>query len=184
MGTSNLHFWIMIMIWCSVWRSERAHSCTILWEPMDCTSLGPSVHGIFQARILERVAISYSRGSSWPWDWTQVSCTGRWILYHCDTWHTYQHNIIYSKILPIASLNWFSLIYNLANSPLFSPAFSIPECFSSKHSCSITDGTSTEYRSAQISVLLGKVWKHSILFTSFNFQLKDISWTFHGIKEL
>ena len=38
-----------------------------------CLSPGSSVHGIFQARILEWVAISFSRGSSWPRDWTQVS---------------------------------------------------------------------------------------------------------------
>ena len=45
---------------------------------------GFSVHGIFQARILDQVVISYSRGSSWPKDWTRVSCvfcSGRWI--HC-----------------------------------------------------------------------------------------------------
>ena len=35
---------------------------------------GSSVHGILQARVLEWVAISFSRGSSWPRDWTQVSC--------------------------------------------------------------------------------------------------------------
>ena len=36
-------------------------SCLTLFSPMDCSSLGSSVHGIFQARILEWVAISYSR---------------------------------------------------------------------------------------------------------------------------
>ena len=41
---------------------------------MDCSSPGSSVHGIFPARILEWVAISYSRGSSPPGGWTQVSC--------------------------------------------------------------------------------------------------------------
>ena len=40
----------------------------------------PSVHGISQARILEWVAISFSKGSSRPWDQTHVSCIGRWIL--------------------------------------------------------------------------------------------------------
>ena len=40
---------------------------------MDCSPPGSSVHGIFQARILEWVASSFSRGSSWPRDWTQVS---------------------------------------------------------------------------------------------------------------
>ena len=34
--------------------------------PMDCSLLDSSVHGIFQARVLEWVAISFSRGSSWP----------------------------------------------------------------------------------------------------------------------
>ena len=44
-------------------------------DPMDCSPPGSSVHEIFQARILEWVAISFSRGSSQPRDWTRVSCT-------------------------------------------------------------------------------------------------------------
>ena len=47
---------------------------------------GSSVHGIFQARILEWVDIPFFRGSSWPRDWTRISCTGRWMLYHWATW--------------------------------------------------------------------------------------------------
>ena len=47
---------------------------------------GSSVHEILQARILEGVAVPFSRGSSWPRDWTLVSCIGRWILYHLATW--------------------------------------------------------------------------------------------------
>ena len=46
-----------------------------LCNPMDCNLSGYSDHGIFQARLLECVAISFSRGSSWPRDRTQVSCT-------------------------------------------------------------------------------------------------------------
>ena len=42
--------------------------------PMDCSPSGSSLHGIFQTRILEWVAISYSRGSSQPRDQTHVSC--------------------------------------------------------------------------------------------------------------
>ena len=52
---------------------------------MDCSPAGSSAHGIFQARILEQVAISSSRGSSQLRDRTRisyVSCVGRWILYH------------------------------------------------------------------------------------------------------
>ena len=54
--------------------SEVAQSCPTLCDPMDCSLPGSSVHGILQARILEWVAISFSRGSSWPRDRTQVSC--------------------------------------------------------------------------------------------------------------
>ena len=52
-----------------------AQSCLILCDPMDCSTSGSSVHGISQVRILESVAISFSRGSSQPRDQTQVSCT-------------------------------------------------------------------------------------------------------------
>ena len=44
-----------------------------LSDLMDCVQLGSSIHGIFQATILEWVAISFSTGLSWPRDWTQVS---------------------------------------------------------------------------------------------------------------
>ena len=44
---------------------------------MDCSFPGSSVHGIFQARILEWVAISFSRGSSWPRRQTHASCIGK-----------------------------------------------------------------------------------------------------------
>ena len=56
-----------------------------LKEPLDCSLPGPSVHGVLQARILEWVASSSSRGTSSPRDWTGVSCLGRWILYHWAT---------------------------------------------------------------------------------------------------
>ena len=60
-------------------------SPTLSW-PMDCSPPGSSVHGILQARRLEWVAISFSRGSFWPRDRTPVSCIGRWVLYHWATW--------------------------------------------------------------------------------------------------
>ena len=55
------------------WRSEVTQSCPTLCNPMDYSLPGSSIHGIFQASILEWVAISSSRRSSWPRDWTQVS---------------------------------------------------------------------------------------------------------------
>ena len=52
--------------------SEVAQSCPTLCDPMDCSLPGSSIHGIFQARVLEWVAIFFSRGSSQPRDRTQV----------------------------------------------------------------------------------------------------------------
>ena len=49
-----------------------SQSCLTLWNPMDYSLPGSFVHGILQTRILECVAISFSRGSSQPRDWTQV----------------------------------------------------------------------------------------------------------------
>ena len=57
-------------------------------DRMDCIQPDSSIHGILQARILELVAISYSRESFWPKDQTHISwisCIGRWILYHWVT---------------------------------------------------------------------------------------------------
>ena len=53
-----------------------------LCNPIDCSLPDSSVHGISQAKILEWVAISFSRGFSWPRGWTHVSCIGRLVLYH------------------------------------------------------------------------------------------------------
>ena len=53
-----------------------------LCHPMGCSSPGSSVYGILQARILEWLVISFSRGSASPRDRTCVSCIGRQILYH------------------------------------------------------------------------------------------------------
>ena len=54
----------------------------LFWDPVDYSLPDASVHGIFQARILEWVAISFSRGSSQSRDQIHVSCIGRRILYH------------------------------------------------------------------------------------------------------
>ena len=56
---------------------------------MDHSPPGSSVHGILQARVLDWIAIPFSSVSSWPWDWTRVSCIsciGWCILYHCAAW--------------------------------------------------------------------------------------------------
>ena len=52
---------------------SKGVSCSVVSDPMDWGPAVSSIHGIFQARILEWVAIPFSRGSSWPRDQTQVS---------------------------------------------------------------------------------------------------------------
>ena len=65
--------------WSFTWK------CPTLCDPVDCSPPGSSVHGILQARILEWVAISFSRGSSQPRDRIQVShIAGR----HFNLWAT------------------------------------------------------------------------------------------------
>ena len=53
--------------------SEFSQLCLTHYNPVDCSPPGSSIHGILQARILEWVALSFSRGSSRPRDRTQVS---------------------------------------------------------------------------------------------------------------
>ena len=64
-------------------------SCPILCDPMDCSLPDSSVHGSFQARVLEWVDSSYSSRSSQPNDPTGspcISCIDRQILYLCASW--------------------------------------------------------------------------------------------------
>ena len=72
--------------------NEVAQLCLALCDPEDYSPPGSSIHGILQARILEWVAISFSRGSSWPRDWTQVSrITGR----RFNLWATREAGLIH-----------------------------------------------------------------------------------------
>ena len=76
-----------------------AKSYLILCNPMDCNPPVSSVHGIFQARILEWVAIFSSRASSQPRDGTHISCVScisRQILCYCATFEAARHNFGYN----------------------------------------------------------------------------------------
>ena len=72
-------------------------SCLTPCGPIGCSPPGSSVHGISQAGILEWVTISFSRGSSQPWDQTHVSWNGRWIL--LPHTHTHTHTCVKVKSL-------------------------------------------------------------------------------------
>ena len=67
-------------------------------DPMDCSPPGSSLSRGFQARILGWVAIPFSRGSSWPRDWTHIPCIGRWILYYWATWEAPFTYSIYQQL--------------------------------------------------------------------------------------
>ena len=71
-------FWLCQNVACNHHQSNKSESkvtqsCPNFCDPMDCSLPGSFIHEIFQARVLEWVAISFSRGSSWPRDRTQVS---------------------------------------------------------------------------------------------------------------
>ena len=72
-GTSLLSFKHLCVL--------AAQLCQTLCDPMGCSPPGPSVRGILPARILEWVAIPFSRGSFLPRDRTQISFLCRQILY-------------------------------------------------------------------------------------------------------
>ena len=95
-----------------IWSSESllytcAQSRPTLCNPLGRNPPGSSVHGISQARILEWVAISYSKEFSQTRDWTRVSYISRWILYHWATWGAVPSLRVYN------SLAWGFILYFL-----------------------------------------------------------------------
>ena len=84
-----------------------AQLCPTLCDPMDCSLPGSSVRGILPARILEWIAISFSRGSSWPRNETPVSCTaGRFFTF----WATRETHYNVSSMY-----HWFCLVVYIQN---------------------------------------------------------------------
>ena len=81
-----------------------AKSCLILATPWTVARQAPSLHGILQARILEWVAISFSRGTSWSRNWTQISriagrCFTYWAMWDIFHWrHTHIQQISFRTI--------------------------------------------------------------------------------------
>ena len=81
-----------------------AQECLTLCNPMDCSPPGFSVHGILQARILEWLAIPFSRESSQPRDWTWVSfIAGRFFT----IWITREAHFTYGNIYISVLLSQF-----------------------------------------------------------------------------
>ena len=109
------------------WR-EVAQSCPTLCDPMDCSLSGSSVHGIFQAIVLEWIAISFSKGSSQPRDRTWVSCiAGRfftaWATRETPNWSTDIIDSTQAPALPLF-LSFPHCLPNIPYNPLYSQIFS------------------------------------------------------------
>ena len=77
----------------------RACSVVSDCDPMDYSPPGSSVYGILQARILEWVAICFSRGSSQHRDQMRISCVGRYVLYDCASREAPHHRMLITKNL-------------------------------------------------------------------------------------
>ena len=76
-----------------------AQLCPILCEPMDYNIPDSSVRGILQARILEWVAISFSRESSWPREQIHISCIANGFFTTSATWEA--HSLSYLMLILI-----------------------------------------------------------------------------------
>ena len=96
-----------------------AQPCPTLWDPKDCSPLNSSVRGIFQSRILEGVAVFYSRLFFWLRDQTHVPHIDRQILYHCSTWECPTVHQIHPLLL-IEDYNVWSLAYKKWRTERFS----------------------------------------------------------------
>ena len=104
----RLHWWWAAAVSTTV----HAQSCPTLCHPMGCSPSGSSVHRILQARRVEWVAVSSSKGSSGPRDLTHVSCIssiGRWVLSHWATWEALLVLLFSSKSERTATQSWFFL---------------------------------------------------------------------------
>ena len=102
-GCQAFHYTISFLYACVFSRAWLFFGC------MDCSPPGFSVHGIFQARILEWIAISSSKGSFQSRDWTCGSCSsciGRWILYHWVAWEAL-------FIWPVGKINHSTIVFIL-----------------------------------------------------------------------
>ena len=76
-----------------------------LCDPIDCSLPGSSVHGALQARILEWVAMTFSRGSSWPRDPTWVSCiAGRFFTIWVTSFNPILWPLVSSFFWPVPTL--------------------------------------------------------------------------------
>ena len=156
--------------------SQVTQLCPTLCDPMDCSLPGSSTHGIFQARILEWVAISFSRGTSWPRDRSQVSCiVGR----HFIVWAT-------RDSLRLASLILESDFSKLGRGE----GFQLPKarqslsCFPAvflQYWQGFWEGKREEVLRGQSHAIPSLPWRQQRVCFSFFFSFLFLCWQFCGI---
>ena len=108
------------MFQCNV-HAKSLQSCPTLCDPMNCGLPDSSVRGILQARILECVVISSSKGLFQVQDQTQVSCIGRWILHHeghLESSKMYHEGVGVGVDIPSSRVIFGSLLQEFNNSSL------------------------------------------------------------------
>ena len=71
----NIFFKCSYILFMCCMRAKSLQSCLALWNPVNCSPSGSSVHGILQARIPKWVAMPSFKGSSWHRNWTHVFCS-------------------------------------------------------------------------------------------------------------
>ena len=96
-------------VWSCNWVVQLLSHVRFFCDPTEWSLPGSSVHEISQARIWEWVAISFSRGASWPRDWTHVSCISKWILFGWATWETPAlfGSAIIKPVIKLGTKFWF-----------------------------------------------------------------------------
>ena len=128
-GLRKVNNWILVVL------VEVAQSCLTLCDPMDYSLPGFSIHGILQARILEWITISFSRGSFRPRDQTRVShiggrCFNLWATR--EAYRVLLHLILNFLMLDFATTsNIAKDLYSMRNTPLQRVTVYevIPKCF-------------------------------------------------------
>ena len=118
-NSHNVHLGVFMFV---VVAFPVAKSCLTLWDPMDCSSPGSSIHGISRARILECVAISFSRSSSQPRDGTHVPRVGGWVLDHWATREAQRAEYKAGKTLAPVELYLVTVFGQLAGSLVSTPS--------------------------------------------------------------
>ena len=102
-------------------------SLPVLYDPIDCSPPGFAVHRILQARILEWVAIPFSRGSSWRRDWTRVShVAGRFF----NVWATREAHTRVVELKSLSRVQLFVTPWTVAHQAPLSRGFSRQEYWS------------------------------------------------------